>query len=155
MVAFGLEALGCLGAGGPAGPLGAYSRRESLSEEGSGSEDREQGIRERLSSRGTDALGEVAQALLENSVFNQALSAALGAGEKALEAQRSAMGALNLPSASDVERLERRLRSLSSRVEQLEDALDDLIAEIGALRRQQEGAGAAPERDSSSADAGD
>lgn len=109
-----------------------------MSEEAS-SDDREQGFRERISARGTDALGEVAQALLENSVFNQALSAALGAGEKALEAQRSAMGALDIPSASDLERLERRLRSLSDRVEEIEDRLDGLVDEIAAIRRAGEG----------------
>jgi len=36
------------------------------------------------------------------------------------------MAALNLPSAGDVERLERRLRSLSQRVEELEDEVDRL-----------------------------
>lgn len=34
------------------------------------------------------------------------------------------MGALNIPSAADVERLTRRLRSVSQRLEGIEDALD-------------------------------
>ena len=34
------------------------------------------------------------------------------------------MGALNLPSASDLERLTRRLRSVSQRLEAIEDSLD-------------------------------
>ena len=46
-----------------------------------------------------------------------ALAAAFGAREKAVEAQQAAMSALNLPSATDVERLERRLRSFSQRLE--------------------------------------
>src|SRR5688500_2749163 len=63
------------------------------------------GLRERLSSAGEEALGEITQALLENPLFNQVLATTLGAGEKALSAQRSAMSALNIPSASDVERM--------------------------------------------------
>ena len=36
------------------------------------------------------------------------------------------MGALNIPSAADIERLTRRLRSVSQRLEGIEDALDRL-----------------------------
>ena len=36
------------------------------------------------------------------------------------------MGALNIPSAADVERVTRRLRSVSQRMEGVEDALDRL-----------------------------
>ena len=36
------------------------------------------------------------------------------------------MGALNIPSAADVERLTRRLRSVAQRLEGIEDALDRL-----------------------------
>jgi hypothetical protein len=93
------------------------------------------GLRERISQRGEEAIGDVAQALLENPILNQALAAALGAGEKAVHAQRSAMGALNLPSAADVERLERRVRAISERVEAIEDRLDEVARELAALRR--------------------
>ena len=78
----------------------------------------------------------IAQALLENPLFNQALTAALGAGERAAHAQRTAMGALNIPAASEFERLEQRLRSLSNRLESLEDRLDDARDEVAALRRR-------------------
>jgi len=78
----------------------------------------------RISARGEEALGELAQALLENPVFNQALQAAFGARDRALSAQRSAMEALNLPTAESIERLERRVRSLSERLERLEDDVD-------------------------------
>ena len=61
--------------------------------------------------------------MLENAV-----SAAFGAREKAVEAQHAAMSALNLPSAGDVERLERRLRSLSQRLEEVEDQIDRVSA---------------------------
>ena len=39
------------------------------------------------------------------------------------------MSALNLSSATDVERLERRLRSLSQRLEEVEEQIDDLCRE--------------------------
>ena len=108
-------------------------------------QDDQKGFRERVSEKGEEAIGDLAQALLENPVLNQALATALGAGEKAVSAQRSAMGALNLPAASDVERLERRVRSVSERVEAIEDRLDDLARDVSQLRRQVAEATAASE----------
>ncbi len=46
------------------------------------------------------------------------------------------MAALNLPSASDIERLERRLRSISQRLEDIEDQVDRVARDIGGLKRQ-------------------
>ncbi|HEU4705782.1 MAG TPA: hypothetical protein VFS64_01175 [Solirubrobacterales bacterium] len=89
-----------------------------------------------LRARAEQALGELAQALIDNPTLHDAVTAALGAREKALEAQHAAMSALNLPSASDVERLERRLRSFSQRLEDVEEAIDDLSRELGAIRRE-------------------
>jgi TolA-binding protein len=97
--------------------------------------------------RGEEAVGELAQALLENPVFSSALSRALGAGERAASAQRAAIGALNVASGSDVERLEQRLRSLSGRLEELEDRIDELsdqLADVGRRLRASEGADARP-----------
>ena len=65
-------------------------------------------------------------------MLENALSAAFGAREKAQEAQQAAMAALNLPAASDVERLERRLRSLSRRLEEVEDELDRVNSRAGS-----------------------
>jgi chromosome segregation ATPase len=64
------------------------------------------------------------------------LTTAVGAGERAAQAQRTAMGALNIPAASELERLEQRLRSLSNRLESVEDRLDDLSDEVAVLRRR-------------------
>jgi len=89
-----------------------------------------------LRARAEQALGELAQALVENPTLHDAFTAALGAREKAIEAQQAAMSALNLPSATDVERLERRLRSFSQRLEDVEEAIDDLSRELGSLRRE-------------------
>jgi chromosome segregation ATPase len=91
---------------------------------------------ESLRARSEQAIGEIAQALIDSPTLHNALQAAFGAREKALEAQQAAMSALNLPSAGDVERLERRLRSFSQRLEDVEEQLDDLSREIGALRRK-------------------
>lgn len=89
-----------------------------------------------LRARSEQALGELAQALFDSHVLENAVHAAFGAREKALEAQQAAMAALNLPAASDVERLERRLRSLSRRLEELEDEVDRLNRELNAARRE-------------------
>ncbi len=79
-------------------------------------------------SRGGDAVGDLANALLDNPVFSQALRPALGMGEKAAQAQQAAMDAVGLPSAEELDRLERRVRSLSDRIEALEDQIDRIAA---------------------------
>lgn len=91
---------------------------------------------ESLRARSEQAIGEIAQALIDSPTLHNALQAAFGAREKALEAQQAALSALNLPSAGEVERLERRLRSFSQRLEDVEEQLDDLSREIGGLRRK-------------------
>jgi glycosyltransferase A (GT-A) superfamily protein (DUF2064 family) len=88
-----------------------------------------------LRARSEQAIGEFAQALLDSQVLENAVSAAFGAREKAVEAQHAAMSALNLPSAGDVERLERRLRSLSQRLEEVEDQVDRAARDLGEIRR--------------------
>jgi len=89
-----------------------------------------------LRARSEQAIGELAQALLDSQVLENAVAAAFGAREKALEAQQAAMAALNLPSAGDVERLERRLRSLSQRLEEVEDQVDRLARDLSETRRR-------------------
>ena len=79
-----------------------------------------------IRARGEEAVADLAQALLENPLFSQALGKALGAGERAAQAQRAALGALDVPSAADVERLNRRVRALSDRLEAVEDSLDSI-----------------------------
>src|SRR5436190_6349861 len=89
---------------------------------------------EGLRRKGEDALGKLAQDLLENPLVHGALARAFEAREKAAQAQEVAMGALNLPSAADLERLTRRVRSLSQRLEGIEDGVDRLdqhLADLG------------------------
>jgi hypothetical protein len=99
-------------------------------------QDSQQYEQDGLRARSEQAIGELAQALIDNPTLHNAISAAFGAREKAIEAQRAAMSALDIPSASDLERVERRLRSFSQRLEEVEEQIDDLSREIGAVRRQ-------------------
>jgi predicted nucleic acid-binding Zn-ribbon protein len=93
----------------------------------------DRGLRERVTRQGEETIGKLAQELLENPMVTRALSAAFETRERAVRAQEVAMGALNLPSASDLERLTRRLRAVSQRLEALEDGLDRLEGRIDGL----------------------
>lgn len=94
---------------------------------------REEGFRQRMTRQGEETIGKLAQELLENPVVSGALSAALETRERAMRAQEVALGALNLPSASDLERLTRRLRSVSQRLEGVEDILDRVEQRVAGL----------------------
>ncbi len=87
---------------------------------------------DRVSRQGEEALGKIAEELISNPVVNAAIARAFEAREKALQAQEAAMGALNLPSASDIERVTRRIRSVSQRLEGIEDAIDRLDERVAA-----------------------
>lgn len=97
------------------------------------SNDTSDGLRARISKQSEDALGRLAQELLESPFVSAALTRAFDAREKAAAAQEVAMGALNLPSAADLEKLTRRVRSVSQRLEGIEDALDRVEQRIGEL----------------------
>jgi CRP-like cAMP-binding protein len=90
-------------------------------------------VRDKLARSSEDALGKLAQDLLENPLVNGAISRAFEARERAVQAQEAAMGALNIPSAADIERLTRRLRSVSQRLEGIEDGIDRVEDRIVAL----------------------
>ncbi len=83
-------------------------------------------LRDRVAARGEEALGRIAQDLLENQWVNSALTAAFEARGKASQVQEVALEFLNLPSAAHIERLTRRVRSISQRLEAVEDALTRL-----------------------------
>ena len=95
--------------------------------------DESRSIVDRLSRQSEEALGRVAEELVGNKVVAGALSRALSAREKTVQAQEAAMGALGIPSAADIERLTRRLRSVSQRLEGVEDSLDRVEARIEGL----------------------
>lgn len=92
-----------------------------------------------LRARSEQALADLAQALADSPTLHHAVAAAFGAREKAIEAQQAAMNALNIPLATDVERLERRLRSLSQRLEEAEGEIDELRRELAEMRRAKAG----------------
>ena len=94
-----------------------------------------EGLRRRLTRSGEDALGKLAQDLLENPLINSAITRAFEARQKAVQAQEVALGALNLPSAADVARLTRRVRSVGQRLEGIEDGVDRLDERLAALGR--------------------
>jgi predicted nucleic acid-binding Zn-ribbon protein len=95
--------------------------------------DDSEGLRRRITRSGEDALGRLAQDLLENPLVHGAIARAFEAREKAAQAQEVAMGALNLPSAADIERLTRRVRSVSQRLEGIEDGVDRVGERLAAL----------------------
>src|SRR4051794_29547157 len=94
------------------------------------------GIKQRLQRSGEEALGKLAEELAGNPLVTGALQRAFEAREKAVAAQNVAMGALNIPSAADIERLTRRLRSVSQRLEGIEDTLDRLEERLQAASAQ-------------------
>ncbi len=83
-------------------------------------------LRERLSPNTEDRLGRALTDLLENPLLTGAIGRAFDARERAAQAQEVAMGALNIPSAADIERLTRRLRAVSHRLEGIEDGVQRL-----------------------------
>jgi hypothetical protein len=88
-------------------------------------------LRERLGTTTEDRLGKALSDLLENPLLTGAIGRAFDAREKAAQAQEVAMGALNIPSAADIERLTRRLRSVSLRLEGIEDGVERLDRALG------------------------
>jgi uncharacterized protein Yka (UPF0111/DUF47 family) len=94
---------------------------------------RPEGLRARIANQAEDAIGRLADDLLENPVINSALQGAFSAREKVGQAQQSAMEALNLPTASDLDKLARRLRSISQRLEEVEDGVDKLGSRLETM----------------------
>ncbi len=96
-------------------------------------ETEDEGLRERLTRQGEDTLGKLTEDLLENPLISSALSRAFEAREKASAAQEAAFSALNIPTAADIERLTRRVRSVSQRLEGIEDGIDRLDERFSTL----------------------
>jgi UrcA family protein len=89
-----------------------------------------------LRKQGEDAIGKFAQELLQSPVVSGALTTVFETRERATRAQEVAMSALNLPSAADIERLTRRVRSVAQRIEGVEDSLDrvtDKLESVGSV----------------------
>jgi len=96
------------------------------------------GLRERLTSHTEDKLGKALTDLFENPLVSGTIGRAFDARERAVQAQELALSALNIPTAADIERLTRRLRSVSQRLEGIEDGVHRLnraLSDGGVERR--------------------
>jgi septal ring factor EnvC (AmiA/AmiB activator) len=107
-------------------------------------DEQDEGIRDRISRQGEETLGKIAEELVGNPIVAGALARAFEAREKAVQAQEATMGALGIPSAADVERLTRRLRSVSQRLEGIEDAVDRLDDRLASIDGQLSGTASDP-----------
>ena len=96
------------------------------------------GLRERLTGSTEDKLGKALTDLFENPLVSSTIGRAFDARERAVQAQELALSALNIPTAADIERLTRRLRSVSQRLEGIEDGVHRLnraLSDGGVERR--------------------
>jgi hypothetical protein len=84
------------------------------------------GLRERLTGGTEDKLGKALAELIDNPLVSGTIGRAFDARDRAAQAQELALSALNLPTAADIERLTRRLRSVSQRLEGIEDGVHRL-----------------------------
>ena len=84
------------------------------------------GLRERLTGGTEDKIGRALVELIENPLVSGTIGRAFDARERAAQAQELALSALNIPTAADIERLTRRLRSVSQRLEGIEDGVHRL-----------------------------
>lgn len=107
-------------------------------------EDTSETWRDRLQRQGEDTLGKIVRDVAQNPWLGEALSAALRTGEKAAKAQEVALGALHLPTAADMDRLTRRIRSISHRLEEIEEGIDRVEDQVRATGETDETEGFEP-----------
>lgn len=74
--------------------------------------------------------------LVDQPITQRLLTEASAARDRTLRLQEATLGALNLPTASDLARLERRLRSLTDGLERVEDHLDRVEARVRKTSQQ-------------------
>lgn len=90
-------------------------------------------LRERVRGASEETIGKLAQELLGNPIVTGAVQRAMDVRERATQAQEAAFGALNVPTAADIERLTRRVRNVAQRLESIEDAVDRVDERLSAL----------------------
>lgn len=90
-------------------------------------------LRDRIVRQGEDAVGRIAQDALDNKLVKGVVQGITDTGQKVFEAREAVFGVLDLSSASDLQKLTRRLRSVSQRLEDVEDGVDRLSSRVGAL----------------------
>jgi septal ring factor EnvC (AmiA/AmiB activator) len=92
-----------------------------------------EGLRERLTKQSEDTFGRLAEDLLANPLVSGAIARAFDARDRASSAQEATFAAFNIPTAADIERLTRRVRSVSQRLEGIEDGIDRLDERFSAV----------------------
>lgn len=90
-----------------------------------------------------ERIASMLEPLADQPVARELLSAASAARNYALRAQEAVLGALSLPTANDVAKLERRVRSQTDEIARLEDQLDRMETR---LRRAEQSAKAPVKR---------
>ena len=99
-------------------------------------DDSNESFADRVARESEDAVATLIAELSENQVVRSLIAKTFEARERAAQAQEVAFAALNIPSASDLERLTRRIRSVSLRMEGLEDGVDRLDERLAAIERR-------------------
>jgi hypothetical protein len=74
--------------------------------------------------------GAVVEGLVEQRAVQELLGQVSSWSDRVGRIQEAALGALNLPTAVGVSRLERRIRGVSDRIGRLEDQLDRIAANV-------------------------
>lgn len=90
-------------------------------------------LRDRVRGASEETVGKLAQELLSNPLVTGAVQRAMEIRERATQAQEAAFGALNMPTAADIERLTRRVRNVGQRLESIEDAVDRVDERLVSL----------------------
>lgn len=99
-------------------------------------DDPNESFADRVARESEDALAKLVAELSENQLVRSVIGKTFEARERAAQAQEVAFAALNIPSASDIERLTRRIRSVSLRMEGLEDGVDRIDERLAAIERR-------------------
>lgn len=84
----------------------------------------------------SDGIGGIVDELASSWLVGDALTRIVDVGERAFRAQQGALSALGLPSGSQFESLNLRVRTIFHRLEELEDELDRLTDRIVALEAE-------------------
>ncbi len=82
-----------------------------------------------------DQVRSILEPLVDQPVTQRLLSEASALRDRTLRAQEAALAVLNLPTAADLAKLERRLKSLTDAVARLDDHLDRLETRIRRLEQ--------------------
>ena len=83
----------------------------------------------------TEQVSKALEPLVDQPLTQRLLTEASALRDRTLRAQEATLAALNLPTAADLAKLERRIRSLSDAVGGLGDRLDRLEAQVRRLEK--------------------